>query len=43
MNYPSIKGVIEVGAGTQLKKRLLEIVQSKSLAYEDEKSNMLRS
>ena len=43
MNYPSIKGITEVGASTQLKKRLLEIVLSKPLAFEDEESNMLRS
>ena len=43
MNYPSIKGIIEAGAGTQLKERLLELALSKPLTFEDEESNMLRS
>jgi hypothetical protein len=42
MNCSSIKGTAEVGASTQLKKRLLEIVLSKPLAFEDEESNVLQ-
>lgn len=43
MNCPSMGGVIEVGAGAQPKTRLLEMVLSKPLGFEDEESHMPRS